>query len=81
MSKVNVELTHAIEIDGVKVSVIQLRRPKVRDMLSVEKSTDNDAEKEINLFANLCELTPDNLLDLDMADYTKLQKVYQDFLS
>lgn len=81
MSKVKVELTHAIEIDGVKVSVIQLRRPKVRDMLSVEKSTDNDAEKEINLFANLCELTPDNLLDLDMADYTKLQKVYQDFLS
>lgn len=81
MSKVKVELTHAIEIDGVKVSVIQLRRPKVRDMLSVEKSTDNDAEKEINLFANLCELTPDNLLDLDMSDYTKLQKVYQDFLS
>jgi len=81
MKKVKVELSHAIEIDGVKVSVIQLRRPKVRDMLSVEKSTDNDAEKEINLFANLCELTPDNLLDLDMSDYAKLQKVYQDFLS
>ena len=49
MSQVKVELKHAIEIDGVKVSVIKLRRPKVRDMLSVEKSTDNDAEKEINL--------------------------------
>jgi hypothetical protein len=42
-------------------------------MLSVEKSVDNDAEKEIQLFANLCELTPENLLDLDMADYSKLQ--------
>jgi hypothetical protein len=31
------------------VSVLSLRRPKVRDMLSVEKSIDNDAEKEIQL--------------------------------
>ena len=81
MSKVKIELTHSIEIDGAKVSVIQLRRPKVRDMLSVEKSVDNDAEKEIQLFANLSELSPDSLLELDMADYAKLQKAYQDFLS
>ena len=81
MSKVKIELTHSIEIDGAKIGVIQLRRPKVRDMLSVEKSVDNDAEKEIQLFANLSELSPDNLLELDMADYAKLQKAYQDFLS
>ncbi|OOY34370.1 phage tail assembly protein [Solemya velum gill symbiont] len=81
MSKVKIELTHSIEIDGAKVGVIQLRRPKVRDMLSVEKSVDNDAEKEIQLFSNLSELSPDNLLELDMADYAKLQKAYQDFLS
>lgn len=81
MDKVKIELTHAINIDGTKVSVLSLRRPKVRDMLSVEKSIDNDAEKEIQLFANLCEISPDNLLELDMADYAKLQKVYQDFLS
>lgn len=81
MSKVKIQLSHSIEIDGAKVSVIQLRRPKVRDMLSVEKSVDNDAEKEIQLFANLSELSPDNLLELDMADYAKLQKAYQDFLS
>ena len=49
MSKVKIELTHSIEIDGAKISVIQLRRPKVRDMLSVEKSVDNDAEKEIQV--------------------------------
>jgi hypothetical protein len=81
MDKLKIELTHPIDIDGTKVSVLQLRRPKVRDMLGVEKSVDNDAEKEIQLFANLCELTPENLLDLDMADYSKLQKAYQDFLS
>ena len=81
MSTVKVTLTDPITIDGVKVAVLQLRRPKVRDMLSVEKTAQNDAEKEIQLFANLCEVSPDNLLDLDMADYAKLQKAYQDFLS
>lgn len=81
MANQSIELTHAIEIDGVRVKTLKIRRPKVRDMLSVEKSTDNDAQKEINLFANLCELTPDQLMDLDMADYTQLQKAYQGFLS
>lgn len=81
MDKLKIELTHPINLDGTKVSLLQLRRPKVRDMLSVEKSVDNDAEKEIQLFANLCELTPENLHDLDMVDYAKLQKAYQDFLS
>ena len=81
MDKLKIELTHPINLDGTNVSLLQLRRPKVRDMLSVEKSVDNDAEKEIQLFANLCELTPENLHDLDMVDYAKLQKAYQDFLS
>jgi Phage tail assembly chaperone proteins, E, or 41 or 14 len=81
MNRIKIELNHPIDIAGAKVSVLQLRRPKVRDMLSVEKSAENDAEKEIQLFANLCEVSPDDLLELDMADYAKLQKTYQDFLS
>lgn len=81
MSNQSIKLKHPIDLDGVKVDRIQLRRPKVRDMLAVDTSTASDAEKELNLFANLCELSPDNLMDLDMADYAKLQKAYQDFLS
>jgi Phage tail assembly chaperone proteins, E, or 41 or 14 len=81
MKRVKIELNQPIDIAGAKVSVLQLRRPKVRDMLSVEKSAENDAEKEIQLFANLCEVSPDDLLELDMADYATLQKAYQDFLS
>lgn len=81
MSIEKIELKYPITLDGAKLSVLNLRRPKVRDMLSVEKQCNNDAEKEINLFANLCEVTPESLHDLDMADYAKLQKAYQDFLS
>lgn len=81
MKSIKISLDHPITIDGAKVSALSVRRPKVRDMLGVEKSAANDAEKEIHLFANLCEVTPDDLMDLDMADYAKLQKQYQDFLS
>lgn len=81
MSNTKIELKFPITIDGTKVSVLQLRRPKVRDMLGVEKGAQNDAEKEIHLFANLCEITPEQILELDMADYAGLQKAYQGFLS
>ncbi|WP_027853038.1 phage tail assembly protein [Marinobacterium litorale] len=81
MSSIEVELQHPISVDGAQVKILRLRRPKVRDMLGVEQGARNDAEKEIQLFANLCEVTSEQLLDLDMADYAKLQKAYQDFLS
>ena len=76
-----VKLKYTIAIDGVQVDKLTLRRPKVRDMLGVETSHSNDAQKEIHLFAHLCEVNPDCLMDLDMADYSKLQKAYQGFLS
>ncbi|MFL0805512.1 MAG: phage tail assembly protein [Agarilytica sp.] len=76
-----VALTAPISVDGAMLSELTVRRPKVRDMLAIENMTKNDAEKEIHLFANLCEVSPESLYELDMADYGKLQKVYQDFLS
>lgn len=76
-----VKLKYSVEVDGVSVNQLKVRRPKVRDMLGVESTKVSDAEKEINLFANLCEVTPETLMSLDMADYAKLQKVYQHFLS
>lgn len=81
MSHINITLKYPIKMDGAEISALRLRRPKVRDMLAVEKSGEHDAEKEIQLFANLCEVKPGDLHDLDMADYGKLQKAYQDFLS
>lgn len=33
------------------------------------------------MFANLCEVAPTVIEDLDLADYQALQKVYSGFLS
>ena len=76
-----IPLSYPIQVDGVTVKQLTLRRPKVRDMLAVEKNAYSDAEKEITLFANLCEVPPASLHDLDMADYAKLQQHYHTFLS
>ena len=78
---IHIALIYPIEVDGVKTDILRLRRPKVRDMLTVESTATSDAEKEINLFANLCEVSPESLMDLDMRDYAQLQKTYQSFLS
>jgi hypothetical protein len=79
--KQSVTLRFPITVDGAEVDALVMRRPKVRDMLAVEKSAQPNAEKEIHLFANLCEVPPDSLYELDMSDYTKLQQTYQSFLS
>jgi hypothetical protein len=78
MSSVTIELKYQTEKG---LSQIILRRPKVRDMLASDKKVGSDADKEIALFANLAELSPDEIASLDMADYKQLQDAYKDFLS
>ena len=59
---------------------VKMREPKVRDMRIVSKYTD-EVEKEINLVANLTGLTPDEIDELNMNDYGKLQQGLKDFFS
>ena len=57
-----------------------MRRPKVKDVTAIGKIKDREqAEKQ--LFANLCEIPPDAIENMDLADYQKLQDVYESFLS
>jgi hypothetical protein len=76
-----VKLANPIKIDGKNVSEITLRRPKVRDRLIVERSNASDAEKEVQLIANLAELPIEAIEDIDLADYARLQKALSGFLS
>ena len=75
-----VKLTQSIKVDGIEVSELTLRRPKVRDRLAVERSNFSDAEKEVNLIANLAEIPKDAIEDMDLADYSEVQKALSDFL-
>jgi hypothetical protein len=77
-----IQLDHPVTVDGVEVKELRVRRPKVRDLLAAEKAYGaGGAAFETGLLANLCEVTPAAIGELDMADYAKLQEVYQGFLS
>ena len=76
-----IKLDNPIKVDGVEVSEISLRQPKVRDLLISGKKNVSEEEKEINLIANLAEIPVDSVEDLDLRDYLKIQDWLKDFLS
>jgi len=77
---VDIPLDYPIEIDGVEVKNLKMRRPKVRDMIASVKGQDSNEAKEVKLFANLCEVTEKDINELDLSDYKKLQDMFNDFL-
>lgn len=81
MEKTTIKLQYPLRVNGQEVTEIQLRRPRVRDRLAVEKMSASQAEKEVRFIANLCEMAPDEIEELDMADYTKIQEAVTGFLS
>ena len=81
--KTTIELRYLVIIDGTEMKALCMRRPKVRDQILMEKSGmagKSAAEKEVLLFANLCEIAPGDVEELDMGDYRRLQEAYSAFL-
>ena len=76
----NIKLNYPIESDGANIADLNMRRSKVKDRLLVAKmKNSSDEEKEIRLFANLCEVAPNIIEELYESDYANLQKAYMDF--
>ena len=76
-----IKLDYPVTAEGQTIEEINLRRPKVRDMLAADKGAGSEAEKEIRMFANLAEVAPAIIEGLDLADYARLQESYKGFLS
>ena len=75
----DIKLKYPITVDGVTYNELNMRRSKVRDRLAVTAMKCSDEQKEITLFANLCEVAPKVIEELDETDYTSVQKVYMGF--
>lgn len=76
-----ISLNFPVSVGSEVISELTMRRPKVRDQIAANHQTKDAAEQEIALFANLCEVTPDTISEMDMKDYRELQRVYSGFLS
>lgn len=75
-----ITLNNPITIDGISVSELSMREPKVRDLLAIER-IEGEALKEVALIANLASVPKETVEDLCIKDYVKIQKVLKDFLS
>ncbi|WP_341823800.1 phage tail assembly protein [Wolbachia endosymbiont (group A) of Agelastica alni] len=74
-----VKLDNPITVDGISVSELTIRRPKVRDYLAIERLNGSDLSKEVTLTANLTSVAKESIEELDIADYVKVQEVLKDF--
>lgn len=76
-----IKLKNPIDVNGEKIKEMTMRAPKVRDRLVAEKTPGNSADKEVTFIANLCSVSQETLLELDLADYVQLQEAVNHFLS
>ena len=81
MSGTTITLKYPVTVDGATHATLAMRRPRVRDSRDAQRGGGTNADSEIRLFANLCEVTPAVIEELDMTDYVKMQKAYEGFLS
>lgn len=80
MSHVDIKLSRPLAIAGADVTALRMREPTVADQLAAEESKGNDAAREIAMFANLCEVAPDDIKRLTLKDYRAVQKAFAGFL-
>jgi len=77
-----IDLDYPITVKGEQVSQLQIsRRPKVKDMRKAQEEASSDAGQELHLFAVLTGINPEDLEELDLSDYAKLQSAYSRFLA
>ncbi|WP_316347607.1 phage tail assembly protein [Desulfuromonas acetoxidans] len=74
-------LKYPVTVDGQEHQAITIRRPRVKDQLAVTKMKASEAQQEVCLFANLTEVSPAVIEELDLIDYQSLQDTYRGFLT
>jgi hypothetical protein len=79
METKKIKLSRPATIAGASVSELTMREPKVKDMRRARKGAPDDADQEIALFANLCEIAPSDIDELSLVDYKKIQEAFQGF--
>jgi Phage tail assembly chaperone proteins, E, or 41 or 14 len=68
-----IKLAHPFEHDGQAVEQLELRRPKVRDMKKMTSGKGDVMDRMLGLVADLAEITPDAVAEIDTEDFQAVQ--------
>lgn len=74
-----IDLEYPVEVDGVQVSTLAMRRPTVADQLAFEEGKGTEAKKTVHMMAALCDVPPATIQQLDIVDFQKLANVMAGF--
>lgn len=74
-----IDLEYPITVDGVEVASLAMRRPTVADQLAFEEGKGSEARRTVALMANLCDVPPASIQQLDASDFAKLAEVLKGF--
>jgi len=76
-----ISLKYPVQLaSGKKVAALSLRRAKVADLREASRGSDKPDDQELALLARLTGLLPEDLLELDLADYKVLQDAFRGML-
>ncbi|WP_336814912.1 phage tail assembly protein [Bosea sp. MMO-172] len=69
---VSVTLRFPVSVDAVTHTTLTMRRPKMKDSLAATKAPGTPFERDIFLFARLCDVAPNVIEELDELDAGEL---------
>jgi hypothetical protein len=87
MSKVKYEKSKKIEFsreymfNGELKNHLIMREPTIGDEINAQEMARNENEMQLLMFANLCDISIDELKPIASKDGAKIAEAYQDFLS
>lgn len=76
-----ITLTKPRNVEGTDTAVVRMREPTVADMERFQDDKGTDAQREVRMIANLCEISPDTLRSFPLRDYARLQAGFAVFTS
>jgi hypothetical protein len=75
-----VQLSEPVVIGGVKVNQLTVRKPRVRDMLAVDRLNQPEFTGQVRLLAQVAGCAPGELDDMNLNDFQKLSQVLSSFM-
>lgn len=79
MSQTEIKLQYPLKDGGADVSVLKLRRPKVRDMMVMDE-VEGNLQKSVRMISQLSDLPVKVIEEMDAADFTKASEAVEAFL-
>lgn len=77
--RVEIELDFPVQLADRMLDRVVMRRPVIGDLVDYPVQDTRDMKGELQLYAELCNLNPEELRLVDAADYDKIQKQFISF--